>query len=369
MEQIRKIIHIDMDAFFASVEQRDNPNLKGKPVIVGGSPNSRGVVATCSYEARKYGIHSAMPSKIAQKRCPYAVFVRPRFDTYRQVSNQIRDIFHRYTDLVEPLSLDEAFLDVTNPKIPIKYATTIAKFIKRDILMETGLTASAGISYNKFLAKLASDYNKPNGFTVITPDNAQDFLDKLHIQKFFGIGKVTAKTLKLMGINNGYDLRKLSLYELEKLFKSRGYIYYNFARGIDNRPVEPYRKRKSVGSETTLYHNYRLDEEELVNILDELCIDVSNRIMYLNKLGKTVTLKMKFEDFTQITRSTSLEYGINSHEDIRKNIYNLFRNIQCNNLQIRLVGVTLSNLIDINESTHNITLFEYMKNISTDKDD
>ena len=369
MEQIRKIIHIDMDAFFASVEQRDNPNLKGKPVIVGGSPNSRGVVATCSYEARKYGIHSAMPSKIAQKRCPYAVFVRPRFDTYRQVSNQIRDIFHRYTDLVEPLSLDEAFLDVTNPKIPIKYATTIAKFIKRDILMETGLTASAGISYNKFLAKLASDYNKPNGFTVITPDNAQDFLDKLQIQKFFGIGKVTAKTLKLMGINNGYDLRQLSLYELEKLFKSRGYIYYNFARGIDNRPVQPYRERKSVGSETTLDHNYRLDEEELVNILDELCLDVSNRIMYLNKLGKTVTLKMKFEDFTQITRSTSLEYGIDSHEDIRKNIYNLFRNIQCNNLQIRLVGVTLSNLIDINESTHNITLFEYMENISTDKDD
>ena len=172
-----------------------------------------------------------------------------------------------------------------------------------------------------------------------------------------------------MGINNGYDLRQLSLYELEKLFKSRGYIYYNFARGIDNRPVEPYRERKSVGSETTLDHNYRLDEEELVNILDELCLDVSNRIMYLNKLGKTVTLKMKFEDFTQITRSTSLEYGINSHKDIRKNIYNLFRNIQCNNLQIRLVGVTLSNLIDINESTHNITLFEYMENISTNKDD
>ncbi len=367
MDQIRKIIHIDMDAFYASVEQRDNPNLKGKPVIVGGSPNSRGVVATCSYEARKYGVHSAMPSKIAQKRCPYAIFVKPRFDVYREVSNQIRDIFYRYTDLVETLSLDEAFLDVTNPKIPIKYATTIAKFIKRDILIETGLTASAGVSYNKFLAKLSSDYEKPDGLTVIMPENAQDFLDKLPIEKFFGIGKVTSKTLKIMGIKNGYDLRQLSLYELEKMFKSRGYFYYNFARGIDNRPVEPYRERKSVGSETTLDHNYRLDEEEIVDILDELCLDVSNRITYLNKLGKTVTLKMKFEDFTQITRSVSLEHGISSHEDIRTHIYNLLRNIKCNDLQIRLVGVTLSNLTEASESCHNITLFEYMQEIDRDK--
>ena len=320
MDEIKKIIHIDMDAFYASVEQRDNPELRGKPVIVGGDPHSRGVVATCSYEARAYGIHSAMPAKIAQKRCPYAIFVRPRFDVYREVSEQIRDIFHRYTDLVEPLSLDEAFLDVTNPKIPIKYATTIAKFIKRDILIETGLSASAGVSYNKFLAKLASDYQKPNGFTVIMPGDAQQFLDKLPIEKFFGIGKVTSKTLKTLGIKNGYDLRQMSLYDLEKIFKSRGYFYYNFARGIDNRPVEPYRERKSVGS-----------------------------------------------DFTQITRSLSLEHGISSHEDIRTNIYNLFRNIPQNNLQIRLVGVTLSNLIDINETCHNITLFEYMKNIEDDK--
>lgn len=358
---------MDMDAFYASVEQRDNPDLRGKPVIVGGSPNSRGVVATCSYEARKYGIHSAMPSKIAHKRCPYAIFVRPRFDVYRQVSNQIRDIFHRYTDLVEPLSLDEAFLDVTNPKIPIKYATTIAKFIKRDILMETGLRASAGVSYNKFLAKLASDYEKPDGFTVIMPEDAQDFLDKLPIEKFFGIGKVTSKTLKAIGVKNGYDLRQLSLYELEKIFKSKGYSYYNFARGIDNREVDPYRERKSVGSETTLDHNYRFDEEAIVDILDELCLDVSNRITYLNKLGKTVTLKIKFEDFTQITRSTSLSHGINSHEDIRRNIYNLFRNVECNNLQIRLLGVTLSNLVEVNEAYHNITLFEYMENMHEDK--
>lgn len=363
MDEVRKIIHIDMDAFFASVEQRDNPKLKGKPVIVGGDPNSRGVVATCSYEARKYGIHSAMPSKIAQKRCPYAIFIRPRFNIYKEISNQIRDIFHRYTDLVEPLSLDEAFLDVTKPKIPIKYATTIAKFIKRDILLETGLSASAGVSYNKFLAKLASDYQKPNGFTVIIPKDAQKFLDKLPIEKFFGIGKVTSKTLKILGVKNGYDLRQMSLHDLEKIFKSRGYSYYNFARGIDNRLVEPYRERKSVGSEITLNHNYRLDEEELVNILDELCLDVSNRIIYLEKLGKTVTLKIKFEDFTQITRSISLEHGINSHKDIRRNIYNLFKKISHNNLQIRLVGVILSNLTEIKETCHNITLFEYMKNI------
>lgn len=362
MDEIRKIIHIDMDAFYASVEQRDNPSLKGKPLIVGGNPNSRGVVATCSYEARAYGIHSAMPSQIAYKKCPYAIFVKPRFDVYRKVSNQIRDIFHRYTDLVEPLSLDEAFLDVTKPKIPIKYATTIAKFIKRDILMETGLNASAGISYNKFLAKLASDYDKPNGFTVITPEDAQEFLDKLPIEKFFGIGKVTSKTLKTIGIKNGYDLRQLSLYELEKIFKSKGYQYYNFARGIDNRKVEPYRERKSVGSEITLKHNYRLDEEEVVDILDELCLDVSNRIKYLNKLGKTVTLKIKFEDFTQITRSLSLNHGISSHEDIRTNIYNLLRNVESNDLQIRLLGVTLSNLVEAKETYHNITLFEYMKN-------
>lgn len=360
MDEIRKIIHIDMDAFYASVEQRDNPSLRGKPVVVGGHPNSRGVVATCSYEARKYGIHSAMPSKMAYKRCPYAIFVRPRFDVYKQVSNQIRQIFYRYTDLVEPLSLDEAFLDVTNPKIPIKYATTIAKFIKRDILLETGLNSSAGVSYNKFLAKLASDYKKPNGFTVITPENAQDFLDTLPIDKFWGIGKVTSKTLKNIGIKNGYDLRKLSLYDLEKIFKSKGYTYYNFARGIDYRPVEPYRERKSIGSETTLDHNYRLDEEDIVNILDELCLEVSDRAKYINKLGKTITLKIKFENFTQITRSISLQYGVNSHEDIRMNIYNLLKNIEDNNLQVRLLGVTLSNLVDKDEIYHPITFLEYI---------
>lgn len=363
MEHRRKIIHIDMDAFFASVEQRDNPKLKGKPVIVGGNPQSRGVVATCSYEARKYGIHSAMPSKVAYNRCPYAVFVPPRFDVYKKVSYQIREIFYRYTDLVEPLSLDEAFLDVTDNKKNIKYATEIARRIKEEIYNEVGLTASAGVSYNKFLAKLASDYKKPNGMTVLTPENAQEFLDNLPINKFFGIGKVTSRALLNLGINNGYDLRQLDLYELESLFKSRGYSYYQYSRGIDNRPVEPYRERKSVGSETTLGQNLNIEDEEVADILSEICEDVSIRLKSSEKMGKTITLKIKYDDFTQITRSISVESPIYKHKDIRVNIYNLLKNISNNGKQIRLLGVTISNLVDIKEECTNITLFEYIKNI------
>ena len=261
MKKQRKIIHIDMDAFYASIEQRDKPSLKGKPVIVGGNPQSRGVVATCSYEAREYGIHSAMPCKTAYKRCPYAIFVRPRFEVYKQVSYEIREIFYKYTDLVEPLSLDEAFLDVTENKLNIKYATDVAKMIKKEIYEKTGLTASAGVSYNKFLAKLASDYNKPNGLTVIREDNAQSFLDNLPIRKFFGIGKVTQKTLKGLGVENGYDLRQMEISELESIFKNRGYLFYQLARGIDNREVEPHRERKSIGAETTLTENLDMMKE------------------------------------------------------------------------------------------------------------
>ena len=367
MNDNRKIIHIDMDAFYASVEQRDKPYLRGKPVVVGGPPESRGVVTTCSYEARKFGIHSAMPSKNAYKRCPYAIFVPPRFDEYRKVSNQIREIFHRYTDLVEPLSLDEAFLDVTNNKLNIEYATTIAKMIKQDILEETNLTASAGVSYNKFLAKLASDYKKPNGLTIITPSSSQEFLDNLPIDKFFGVGKVTSKILKNMGIKTGYDLRKLSLHELEQIFKNRGYSFYQFARGIDYRPVEPFRERKSIGAETTLSHNLSIEEEEVVDILSDLCEDVSYRARSLEKLGKTITLKVKYEDFTQITRSLSVEHPINSQEDIRTNVYNLLKNVNTENKQIRLLGVTLSNLTDYRNEYANITIFEYIDNINKDK--
>lgn len=361
MDKKRKIIHIDMDAFYASIEQRDNPDLKGKPVIVGRSPQSRGVVATCSYEARKYGIHSAMPCKTAYKRCPYAVFVRPRFEVYKSISDEIREIFYKYTDLVEPLSLDEAYLDVTNNKMNIKYATDIAKRIKQEIYDKTGLTASAGVSYNKFLAKLASDYKKPAGLTVIREDNTQKFLDDLPISKFFGIGKVTQKVLKNLGINNGYDLRRLEINELESIFKNRGYLFYQLARGIDHRDVEPHRERKSIGSETTLVENLDIEDEKLINILDELCEEVSQRAEYLNKCGRTVVLKVKYSDFTQITRSTSVNKEISSHEDIRTNIYNLFKNIEHNHKEIRLIGVTLSNLINKEEVT-NITIFEYINN-------
>lgn len=364
MDENRKIIHIDMDAFYASVEQRDNKKLRGKPVIVGGDPQGRGVVATCSYEARKYGIHSAMPSKIAYKRCPYAHFIRPRVYVYKQISFQIREIFYRYTDLIEPLSLDEAYLDVTNNKKNIKYATEIAKMIKSDILREVGLTSSAGVSYNKFLAKLASDYNKPNGLTVITHDNKQKFLDSLPINKFFGVGKVTEKTLRNLGINTGYDLRQLNLNQLEAIFKNRGYLFYQFARGIDNRPVQAHRERKSVGAETTLASNLSIEEEEVIDILNEICEEVSQRLNYCDKLGKTITIKIKYDDFTQITRSLSLEHPIGNHEDIRTNVYNLFNNLEPNNKQIRLLGVTISNLTDKKEECTNITIFEYIDSIN-----
>ena len=359
MDKKRKIIHIDMDAFYASIEQRDNPNLRGKPVIVGGSPQGRGVVATCSYEAREYGIHSAMPCKTAYKRCPYAIFVRPRFEVYKSVSNQIREIFYEYTDLVEPLSLDEAYLDVTDNKKNIKYATDIARSIKKEIYEKTGLTASAGVSYNKFLAKLASDYKKPSGLTVIREENTQIFLDNLPINKFFGVGKVTQKVLKSLGVKNGYDLRQLEINQLESIFKNRGYLFYQLARGIDNRDVEPHRERKSIGAETTLTENLDIEDEKLINILDELCEEVAQRAEYLKKSGRTVILKIKYDDFTQITRSLSVNHEVSSHEDIRTHIYNLFKNIEHNKKEIRLIGVTLSNLFN-KEGFTNITFFEYI---------
>lgn len=364
MKNQRKIIHIDMDAFYASIEQRDNPHLKGKPVVVGGNPQGRGVVATCSYEARKYGIHSAMPCKTAYKRCPYAIFVRPRFEVYKQVSYEIRCIFHKYTDLVEPLSFDEAYLDVTENKFNIKYATEVAQLIKKEIYEKTGLTASAGVSYNKFLAKLASDYNKPNGLTIIREDNTQSFLDNLPISKFFGVGKVTQRVLHNLGINTGYDLRQLDINELESIFKNRGYLFYQLSRGIDNRPVEPNRERKSIGAETTLSENLDIEDEKLIDILDELCEEVSQRAKSIKKMGRTVTLKVKYGDFRQITRSASLINPVCSHEDIRTNIFNLFKNIEHNHKDIRLIGVTLLNLVNGEEGT-NITLFEYIDNRKT----
>lgn len=359
MEFMRKIIHIDMDAFYASVEVRDNPKLKGKPVIVGGNPNERGVVATCSYEARQYGIHSAMSSRTAYKLCPDAVFVKGRHEVYKEVSNQIREIFYRYTDKVEPLSLDEAFLDVTENKKDIPYATTIAREIKKVIKEELGLMASAGVSYNKFLAKIASDYNKPNGFMVITPEMTQDFLDQLPIHKFYGVGQVTEKQLRRIGIRTGEDLRKLDLNYLVSAFNKRGYILYEFARGIDNREVESHRDRKSVGAETTFNQDLPFEKGIITKELIKISQKVTERLERANKCGRTITLKVKYDDFHQITRGLTFEEPIYTQKQIEQHLEELIDKVEVRNRNVRLLGLTISNCLDRDEVFFvNISLFD-----------
>lgn len=293
-----------MDAFFASVEQLDNPELRGKPVAVGGS-GERGVVAAASYEARKFGVRSATPSKIAKRKCPDLIFVYPRFSRYKEISNQIRNIFLEYTDLVEPLSLDEAYLDVTYAKKGLPSATLIAKEITARIFEETKLTASAGVSYNKFLAKVASDVNKPNGIFVVTPARAQEFIDNLEVRRFFGIGKVTAEKLNKTGIWFGRDLKKMDRLELVRLFGKAGSYYYKICRGEDDREVEPSRERKSVGAEETFLSDlFRMIdlEKEMLQIADILW----TRIEHSNVKAKTLTLKFKYADFEQHTRSNTI---------------------------------------------------------------
>jgi DNA polymerase-4 len=338
---MRKIIHIDMDAFFASVEQRDFPELRGKPVAVGGS-RERGVVAAASYEARKFGVHSAMPSSIAARKCPDLIFVKHRFDVYKAVSREIREIFYSYTDLVEPLSLDEAFLDVTQNKKSMDRATEIAREIRNDILQATDLTASAGISINKFLAKVASDMDKPNGQTLIHPTQIDEFTANLEIDKFFGIGKVTAEKLHGMGIHKGSDLRRYSRRELVALFGKSGRYYYHICRGIDERPVQPNRIRKSVGAERTFDENLEeLDQqlESLQNIAEE----VSKRMKKGNYQGKTITVKMRYSDFTTHTRSQSIDQFTDSESDI----YSIASRLLVDHPReqpFRLLGIAVSNL-------------------------
>jgi DNA polymerase-4 len=342
METIRKIIHIDMDAFYASIEQRDNPKLKGRPVIVGGTPDKRGVVAACSYEARKFGIHSAMSSSRAYKLCPEAVFIGPRFDVYRQVSLQIREIFNQYTDLVEPLSLDEAFLDVTVNKKEIASATIIAQEIKGKIFNKTDLTSSAGVSFNKFLSKVASDMNKPDGLTVITPEEADTFIDRLPIRKFFGIGKVTEKKMLEMNIKRGADLKKIDKERLIKLFGKPGGHYYSIVHGEDTRPVNPNRDRKSLGKETTL--NEDIDSRErMIAILSELALKVETLVQKNRLYGKTVTLKVKYSDFQSITRSITVEKPVVLRTDIMKHIKELLSKTDAGRKKVRLLGITISN--------------------------
>lgn len=343
MKENRKIIHIDMDAFYASIEQRDNPKYKGKPLIVGGDPNRRGVVATCSYEARKYGIHSAMPSSTAYKLCPKAIFIRPRMEVYKKVSRQVMNILNEYSNLVEPLSLDEAFVDVSKSKRCKGSATLIALEIKERIFKEVGLTASAGVSFNKFLAKMASDFRKPDGITVITEENSKNFIRKLPIGKFFGVGRVTKNKLNNIGVFKGEDLLGFSEKELIDILGDRGKILYEFARGIDNRQVNPYRIRKSIGKEITLREDIE-DIEEMIEILEKIAERVSESLCLLNKKGKTVTLKVKFNDFKHITRSITLEHFLKEQKEIMECVKDLISIVNFKNKKVRLLGITISSL-------------------------
>lgn len=353
--ELRKIIHIDMDAFYASVEQRDNPEYRGKPVIVGGSPQSRGVVATCSYEARKFGIHSAMAAKTAYRLCPHAIFVRPRMDEYRQVSQEIMGIFKSYTSLVEPLSLDEAYLDVTHNSRGISSGTIIAREIKERILQATGLTASAGVSYNKFIAKIASDYHKPNGLTVITPERAQAFLDLVPIGKFFGVGKVTERRLNSLGVNTGADLRRLSQKELTKVFSERGRLFYDLVRGVDPRPVQPNRIRKSIGSERTFPADIA-DVDELLGILETLASSVEHSLQNRDVRGRVVVLKVKFANFHQITRRCTTIVPVQSAEEIYGYARDLLLQLDLET-KVRLLGITVADLESEGNRAVQLTLF------------
>jgi DNA polymerase-4 len=339
----RKIIHIDMDAFYASVEQRDNPEYRGKPIVVGGPPQGRGgVVATASYEARKYGIRSAMPSKKALELCPEAIFVRPRFDAYKEASKSIRAIFQRYTDLIEPLSLDEAFLDVTHDKQDIGSAIDIAKQIKRAIFEELHLTASAGVSINKFVAKVASDMNKPNGLTFISPEKIESFMEQLPVEKFFGVGKVTADKMKAMGLHTGADMKKLSQDDLIKHFGKPGKFFYNIVRGIDNREVQPEREIKSVGAEDTFSYDLT-DVNEMNAELDKIAVLVHNRLTRYELKGRTITLKIKYHDFKLITRGQSFLYPTSEIETIADTAKILLSHTELAGKKIRLLGITVSN--------------------------
>jgi DNA polymerase-4 len=338
---VRKIIHVDMDAFYASVEQRDDPELRGKPVAVGGG--HRGVVMAASYEARKYGVRSAMPAVTAKRRCPELIFVKTRFDAYRAVSHQIRAIFLDYTDLVEPLSLDEAYLDVTEDRRGLGSARAIAEDIRRRIREETGLTASAGVSYCKFIAKLASDYRKPDGLTVIAPSQGAEFVASLSVDRFHGVGPVTARKMQSLGILTGADLRRWTQPELEARFGSSGRWYYRICRGIDEREVKPDRPYKSVSAERTFDEDLR-DPERLAAELERVAGYAWDRIERAQVAGRTVTLKVKYGDFTIITRSRSFPAPIADRGQFEATGQALLAALHPLPKGIRLLGLGLHNL-------------------------
>ena len=338
----RKIIHIDMDAFFASVEQRDHPELKGKPVAV-GHDRERGVVSTASYEARKFGVHSAMSMQMAKRLCPQLVVMFSEHGYYGKISQQIRTIFYEYTDKIEPLSIDEAFLDVTENKKKIEKATDITKLIKQRIKEELHLTASAGVSYNKFLAKIASDYNKPDGLCVIRPDEALDFIAQLPIEKFWGVGPKTAQLMHRVGIYNGLQLRQCSQAHLQELFGKAGPIFYNFARGVDERPVVSERIRKSVGCERTFLEDISIRSTIIIELYHTV-LELVERIAKDNFCGKTLTLKIKYGDFTQVTRSITQGRILSKKDTILPLAKQMLAMISYDaNHPIRLIGLSVSN--------------------------
>jgi len=340
---MRKIIHIDMDAFYASIEQRNDPSLRGKPVIVSGSPNSRSVVSTCSYEARKFGVHSAMPASHAYRLCPQGIFVPPHFSEYEEASRQIHEIFSEYTDIIEPLSLDEAYLDVTRNRRGIRSALIIAREIKNKIREKTELTASGGVSYNKFLAKTASDWEKPDGLTLITPKQAVPFLEELPIGKFFGIGKKTEEHMKNLGIVTGRDLKAYEKWQLIEMFGKSGSYYFDVVRGIDPRPVQPERIRKSIGREETFSRDI-MDGEEIREILRRLSAELEETLRRLETGGKTVTLKVKYHDFQSITRSNSLSRPVSGRRELMEQADILMEKTEIGKRPIRLIGLSLTSL-------------------------
>lgn len=345
--KLRKIIHVDMDAFYASVEQRDNPELRGKPVAVGGSA-ARGVVAAASYEARAFGVRSALPSVTAKRRCPDLIFVKPRFEVYRAVSAQIREVFAEHTDVIEPLSLDEAYLDVTENKRGIAIATEIAQIIRNRIKEVTGLNASAGISYCKFLAKMASDLNKPNGQAVITPARGPQFVAELPVKKFHGVGPATAAKMERLGILTGADLRAKSGDFLREHFGKSGGWYYRISRGIDHRPVEPHRERKSIGAEDTFAEDI-FDLQPAKREIDALASKVWRSCAVKALTGRTVTLKVKYADFQQITRSRTIDRGVDGETELAAIVTGLMEPLFPVEKGVRLLGVTLSSLESADE--------------------
>jgi DNA polymerase-4 len=357
--EVRKIIHVDMDAFYASVEQRDHAEYRGKPVIVGGPPGSRGVVAACSYEARRYGVHSAMPSAQAQRLCPQAIFVEPRFDVYRRVSLEVQEVFHEFTGIVEPLSLDEAFLDVTGNARWAGSATMIAREIRTRIRMRTGLTASAGVSYNKFLAKIASGINKPDGLCVIAPEQGESFIARLPVGKFFGVGKATESRMHRLEIFTGQDLKLRSERELVRHFGKTGRFFYNIARGIDERPVVAGRVRKSVSKETTFEEDLR-DPALMLEQLARLSVQVAAVLGKERLRARTVFIKVKYADFRQVTRSLTPEHPLSEFSGLRAQIRGLLDKTDAGGKAVRLLGFGVTGLLEeeIEQPEPQVNLFK-----------